>query len=131
MYKWVEANKGSVLIDTDKKKCLGYVYNYNGTIKARKLTMDYLYNSEDEVPKYDLGNKFTHRECAYDENGDEPKDFEKAKLVVEAACHAPVDPAKVIIGNDNILAFLAKLKDIEVHGRLEIIIKVENNIAEK
>jgi hypothetical protein len=114
-YKWIPCKKGECLVDTDTKQIIGYVYFVIG-IKARVLDTLETYQTEDDVANINVGTVMWKRHTAEKGNGNT---VEEAKSNVEAELHiVPCNPT-------DILAFLAKIKDFEIHGRIEIVIKIE------
>lgn len=111
--KWIEKPSAFYLVDEANKKILGYILNYLGSWKVRKLTITQSYDNEEDISYRGEWNRSVVCENTPDVNIAKRK-LEEALNIVEIDMDKP-----------DVLKFLAQLKNVEVFGKLEIVIRVE------
>jgi hypothetical protein len=115
-YSWIETNdkRGFILIEETEKFILGYVI-HRPSLKVRIVENQH-YGKIEELKDTDLRQNFWERHAVEGIFGT----VGEAKKAIEAQLN--------IIQIDNpsdVLAFLAKIKDFEVHGKIEVVIRIE------
>lgn len=110
-----------LLTDNDCTMVYAFVTPSDFGIKARRLRSPKAYSLERDNYLDILG---AERDSVYGPKGKSPDTVEEAKLFIEAALGIIIDKDKNAMLGD-ILQFLGKIKEYEVRGRIELIIKVE------
>jgi hypothetical protein len=115
MAKWIDGHDNEMyLVDPEKMLILGYVMNRRGEWISRKLTVPALYVENAPIifggwARVLVGINHATKEGAMKQLQEDLKIFE-------------IDYAA---GEANILKILAQMKNVEIFGKLEVVIRIE------
>lgn len=115
MAEWKDIKGGAILINDDKM--VGFVCNV--PLKARQFDKPEMIDIDADARRMPQ-----NRQAVYLSGGRDPVDVEQARRAVEQACKVIVNNEERIIAN-NLLAFLAKIKEYEIRGKIELVIRIE------
>ena len=120
MLEWIDGVEGFVLRDNEVFIAQAFVIPYRDHFKARKIKDIITYRDNLDWAKLMAVN----RQTVFGPNRENPRNLEEGKQFIERDLGIVVGPNKEKMMGD-VMSILAKIKDFEVHGRIELIIKVE------
>lgn len=115
-YQWVKTNDGAeILVNIENKKVYAYISNFS-SLKVRIFNSPRVYKDLEILKAEDWRNPIGSR---HSPDGDY-NDVESGKNAIEKELKIVIIEEK-----QDILKFLAKLQNVEVFGKIELVIRIE------